>query len=137
MEYVRGYFTVERNIIGLNLREMEGKLGFRPGRLTSGARILALQRRPSVGEFVFAGSTRFSNAEGLVSLDQRRKAASTTVPHAWLGQRLVKIVPNLSPTAAESYPSASSPVEQWELLVRLPAQEVGRLESQRPYWPRR
>ena len=137
MEYVRGYFTLERNIVGLTLQEMERKLGFRPGRLASGARILVLQRQPLVGEFVFAGSTRYSDAEGLVGVAQRRTAASTTIPHAWLGQRLVKIVPNLAHTASESYPQAASPVEQWELLAPLAADEVCRLDAKRSYWPPR
>jgi len=82
MEYVKGYFTVERNIVGLRLRQIEATLGFRPGRLTSGARVLVLQRQPSVGEFVFAGSTRYPNASGLVGVERRRNAASTAIPHA-------------------------------------------------------
>jgi hypothetical protein len=137
MEYVKGYFTVERNIVGLTLHQMEAKLGFRPGRLTNGVRILVLQRQPSVGEFVFAGSTRYPDAEGLVGVEQRRSAASTAVPHAWLGQRLVKVAPNLLHTASESYPKAMSPVEQWELLVPLPAEEVRQLDWHQTYWPKR
>jgi len=137
MEYVRGYFTVERNIVGLTLSQMEAKLGFRPGRLATGARLFALQRQPSVGEFVYAGSTRYSNAQGLVDVEKRREAASTTIPHAWLGQRLIKVRPNLPHTAPETYPNATSPVEQWELLVPLPADEICQLESNRAYWPPR
>jgi hypothetical protein len=137
MEYVKGYFTVERNIVGLTLHEIEAKLGFRPGRLTSGARVLVLQRQPLVGEFVFAGSSRYPNAEGLVGVEHRQNAASTAVPHAWLGQRLLKVAPNLLHTASESYPPATSPVEQWELLVPLPAGEVCRLGPHQAYWPRR
>ena len=38
----KGYFTVERNIEGATLREIESKLGFRPGRLAQGARVLVL-----------------------------------------------------------------------------------------------
>lgn len=136
MQYVRGYFTVERNIVGLTLHEMETKLGFRPGRLRSGARILVLRRQPSVDGFVFAGSTRYPNAEGLVDIEQQR-TASTEVPHAWRGQRLVKVVPNLPHTVSESYPHARSPVEQWELLLPLPAEEVCRLDWHQAYWPRR
>jgi len=131
METVRGYFTVERNIVGSTLREMESKLGFRPGRLTHGARVLVLLRQPSVGEFAFAGSTRYSDADGLVGLDQRR---NFPIPHAWLGQRLVKVEPNLPHTVFESYPPARSPVEQWELLVPIPAEEVRRLTVNDVYW---
>jgi hypothetical protein len=131
MEYVKGYFTVERNIVGSTLREMESKLGFRAGRLTHGARVLALLRRPSVGEFAFAGSTRYSDADGLVGIDQR---VNVPIPHAWLGQRLVKVEPNLPHSAFEWYPRAQSPVEQWQLLAYVPAQELCRLNAQQTYW---
>jgi hypothetical protein len=133
MEMVRGYFTVERNIVGLTLREMEDALGFRPGRLASGARVLVLQKQPIVGQFVFAGSTRYSDAEGLVPIEQR---SEFPIPHAWLNQRLVKIDPNLAHTRGEEYPQAKSPVEQWELVVRVPADEVCRLTAGQAYWPR-
>jgi hypothetical protein len=136
MEHVTGYFTIERNIIGSTLREMEPKLGFRPGRLTEkGARILVLRRQPAVGEFVFAGSTRYSDAEGLVRIDQRR---NVPIPHAWLGQRLVKVQPLLPHTDLEWYPRAQSPVEQWQLVVPVVAEEVWRQDNAlQAYWPRR
>jgi hypothetical protein len=134
MEQVTGYFTVERNIVGLSLREMESKLGLRPGRLTPGARVLALLRQPPVGQFVFAGSTLYSDAKGLVNVEQRR---TVSVPHAWLGQRLVKVVPNLGHSSFEWYPSARSPVEQWKLLVPVLAEQVCELGIDQKYWPGR
>jgi len=134
MEKVTGYFTIERNIVGLSLPEMESKLGFRPGRLTRGARILVLARQPMVGQFVFAGSTLYSDAKGLVDIELRR---NVPIPHAWLGQRLVKVDPVLAHTADESYPAASSPVEQWKLLVPVDAKPECRLELRQAYWPRR
>jgi hypothetical protein len=134
MEHVQGYFTIERNLIGSTLRELESKLGFRPGRLAQGARILLLLRRPSVGEFVFAGSTRYSNAKGLVALEQRQ---DVPIPHAWLGQRLVKVDPHLPHSESEWYPRAANPVEQWQLLTRLPANEIVRLSAGQSYWPPR
>ncbi len=134
MEYVTGYFTVERNIVGSSLREMESKLGLRPGRLTDGARVLALVRQPSVGEFVFAGSTLYSDAKGLVEVGRR---GNVPIPHAWLGQRLVKVVPNLPHSPGELYPAAKSPVEQWQLLVPVAAEEVCQLDAQQVYWRRR
>jgi hypothetical protein len=137
VEHVRGYFTIERNIVGLTLREMELALGFRPGRLAPGARVLVLQRQPLVGEFVYAASTLRSDAKGLVGVDQRLAAASTTIPHAWLGQRLVKIHPSLPHSDAEVYPSAQTPVEQWQLLRPVPAEEVARLSGSQAYWPPR
>jgi len=135
MELVRGYFTVEGNVVGLTLQEMEGKLGFPPGRLLHGARVLLLQRQPSVGEFVSAGSTWYPNAEGLVGVEQRRVAASDSIPHAWFNQRLVKIVANLPHSPSElPYPRAESPVEQWQLLGSFPAEEVCRLSFHQVYW---
>src|SRR5256885_944276 len=95
MKQVTGYFTVERHIVGAALQEIEIKLGFRPGRLLYGARVFVLLRQPSVGEFVFAGSTRYSGAEGLVGIERRR---NVPIPGAWLGQRLVKVVSNLRDT---------------------------------------
>jgi hypothetical protein len=130
MEYVTGYFTIERNIVGATLTEMESKLGLRPGRLTHGARVLALRRQPSVGQFVFAGSTLYSDAKGLVGAGRRRNVA---IPHAWHGQRLIKVVPNLR----HSDPSALSPVEQWQLVEPVAADEVCRLHGTQAYWPAR
>jgi hypothetical protein len=136
MELVKGYFTIERNIEGLTPHDMESKLGFRPGRLTAGAKVLVLVRQPSVGEFVFAGSTVYPDGDGLVAIERRR---NFPIPHAWLGQRLVKVQPNLPHSPSEYYPSAigKSPVEQWQLIVPLGAEEVCRLTAYQPYWRRR
>jgi len=136
VERVKGYFTVERNILGLTLQEMEPLLGLRPGRLTTrGARVLVLSRQPSVGQFVFAGSTRYSDAKGLVGVEQRQ---NFPIPHAWLGQRLVKVASNIPHSPDEQYPAATkSAVEQWELVVPVPAEEVCRLNAQQKYWGRR
>lgn len=134
MELVSGYFTTQRNIVGLSLREMESALGLRPGRLTLGARVLALARQPLVGEFAFAGSTLYSDGKGLVDVELRR---NVSVPHAWLGQRLVKVIPTLAHSSLEWYPAARSPVEQWKLLVSVPAEQVGQLAPHQRYWPRR
>ena len=133
MELVKGYFTVERNIEGATLPELEAKLGFRPGRLSNGARILSLVAQPLIGQFVFAGSTRYSNAKGLVGIDQR---ANVAIPHAWHGQRLVKVAPNIPHTDREQYPRAESPVEQWELTTPVPAEEISRLNPGQVYWKR-
>jgi hypothetical protein len=133
MEYVTGYFTVERNIVGATLQELEARLGLRPGRLARGARVLVLLRQPVTGEFVFAGSTLYSDAKGLVGVDQRR---NVPIPHAWLGQRLVKVVPNLPHNESEKYPAAKAPVEQWQLLVPVQAEQVCELTGQQAYWRR-
>jgi hypothetical protein len=134
MEKVRGYFTIERNIVGLSLREMEPRLGFRPGRLTHGARILVLLRPPAVGQFAIAGSTRYSDANGLVDIELRR---NVPIPHAWLGQRLVKVDPTLAHSGFEWYPAATTPIEQWVLVVPVDAEQVCELKVHQKYWPRR
>ena len=130
-ETVTGYFTIERNLIGLSPREMESRLGFRPGRLTPGARILVLLRPPTLDECLFAGSTRYSDAEGLVDADLRRL---TSAPHAWLNQRLVKVDPNLPHSNFEWYPPARTAVEQWQLIKPVEAVEVCRLTVDKRYW---
>ena len=129
---VQGYFTIERNILGLTPQQMETRLGFRPGRLTSGAHILVLQGEPNPGEFESAGSTWFPDGRGLNREEINRTAFS---PGAWLGQRLVKVQPNLPHSESEYYPVANSPVEQWKLKVRFPAYEVRRLAFTEQYWP--
>jgi len=131
MEKVTGYFTVERNLVGLSPREMETRLGFRPGRLTPGARILILARQPTVDDFIFAGSTRYPDANGLVDEARRRV---TSIPHAWLGQKLVKVAPNLPHSEFEWYPVAETPIEQWQLTRPVEATEVCRLTLDQQYW---
>src|SRR5918995_4442224 len=134
MEFVSGYFTVERNILNSTLPELETKLGLRHGRLANGARVVALIQQPAVGQFVFAGSTRYPDAKGLID---RRGRQNFPVPHAWYGQRLVKVIPNTPHTADEQYPSGTVPVEQWQLIVPVPAVELCRLSSGETYWPPR
>jgi hypothetical protein len=134
VETVRGYFTTERNIEGLNLLEMESVLGYPRGQLLEGARVLVLLEQPAVGQFVFAGSTLTPDADDLVPIAQRRNFST---PHAWLGQRLVKVKPNLPPIKGVSWPRARRPVEQWQLCVPVAAQEVCRLAAQDVYWRRR
>ncbi len=109
--FIEGYFTIERNIWGLSPREMEIVLGLRPGRLAGGARILALDREPTIGEFDPRGSTRFPDGKGL---DESALHSTKFMPGAWLGQRLVKAKPLLS-SSAIAFPPSSSAIEQWKL----------------------
>lgn len=131
VEKVRGYFTLERNIEGLNMLEMESALGYPQGQLLEGARVLVLLEHPAVGQFVFAGSTLTPDADDLVPVAQRRDFPT---PHAWLGQRLVKVRPILSPIRGVKWPRAKQPVEQWQLCVPVGAREVCRLVGQDVYW---
>jgi hypothetical protein len=132
METVSGYFTTERNIRGLTTRQIEERLGFRLGRLKNGARILALYREPSPHQYVPVGSTLFPRGEGLNAKELERTKFS---PGAWLGERLVKVVPELQRSKGESDPPSSSiHAEQWELTEEVPAREVCRLKAGETYW---
>jgi hypothetical protein len=87
--------------------------------------------------FLFAGSAWYpddgdGNPKGLVSRDHRR---NFPIPHAWRGQRLVKIKPIVE-TRTAPFPRAGSPVEQWQLLVEKQAPAVDRLVGKRKYSPR-
>jgi hypothetical protein len=128
-----GYFTVERNIEGLNLLEMEATLGYPSGQLVQGARIFVLLEQPSVGEFVFAGSTLTPDASDLVPVSQRR---NFPIPGAWLGQRLVKVKPNLPPIKGIAWPRAERPVEQWQLTKLVKMKEIRQLGPSDVYWRR-
>jgi hypothetical protein len=133
VEELAGYFTVERNIERLNLLDMESTLGYPPGQLMQGARILVLLEQPSVGQFVFAGSTLTPDATDLVPIAQRQ---NFPVPGAWLGQRLVKVKPNLPPITGGAWPRAKTPVEQWQLTQPVKMKEVCRLGPKDVYWRR-
>jgi len=133
-EKVRGYFTIERNIDGLNLIEMESALGYPSGQLLQGARVLVLLEQPSVGQFVFAGSTLTPNADDLVPIARRQ---NFPIPGAWWGERLVKVKPILPPIDGVAWPRAKRPVEQWQLCVPVAAKEVCRLSAKDFYWRRR
>lgn len=125
---VDGYFTIERNIRGLTTKQIESKLGFRNGRLTHGARILVLDREPFQHEYEPMGSTLFPGGEGL-------KAQTKFRPGAWLGQRLVKVEPDLPHSGFEWYPPALGiGVQQWKLTTKVPAHEVCRLKAGDKYW---
>jgi hypothetical protein len=133
-ELVYGYFTIERNIVGLSPRQMEPVLGLRIGRMALGARVLLLLTQPARGQFLYAASTKRPKAERLVSAAQR---SDFPIPHAWLGQRLVKVVPNIPHSSDEKYPAAASPVEQWELVGAVAATEICTLQVDQSYWPPR
>ena len=133
IERLAGYFTVERNIQGLNLPDLESTLGYPPGQLRQGARIFVLLEQPSVGQFVFAGSTLTPDAGDLVPIALRR---NVPIPGAWLGQRLIKVKPNLPPIKGIDWPRAKRPTEQWQLTALVKMKEVCRLGPTDVYWRR-
>ena len=128
-----GYFTIERNILSLTPRKMELVLGFRRGRLTHGARIVALDREPRIDEFEPRGSTLFPDGIGL---DRAGLHASKFIPGAWLGERLVKVEPILPHNAFEWYPPSPTAVEQWKLVKPISGHEICTLSADQPYWGR-
>jgi hypothetical protein len=83
-----------------------------------------------------AGSTLTADAEDLVALDQRLRN-TREIPHAWRGERLVKVKPNVRWPGGATFPRAKSPVEQWQLLVPIDADVVCHLSGTQRYWPRR
>ena len=129
--FVTGYFTIERNIRGLSTREMELRLGFRPGRLTQGARILVLDREPLPNEYEPVGSSLFPNGTGL---DAHALQETKFRPGAWLGERLVKVEPTIPHSGFEWYPPASAAVEQWKLTLPVSAREVSCLAAGERFW---
>ena len=102
---------------------MESALGYPRGQLLQGARVLVLLEQPSVGQFVFAGSTLTPNADDLVPIVRRQ---NFPIPGAWWGERLVKVEPILPPVKGAPWPRAKRPVEQWQLCVPVGAKEVCR-----------
>jgi len=129
--FITGYFTTESNVRGLSTREMEVRLGFRPGRLTHGARILVLDREPLPGEFEPVGSTRYSSGQGL---DKDQLHRTKFRPGAWIGEHLVKVEPVLPDSGFEWYPNASTAVEQWKLTSPVTGHEVRTLAAGETYW---
>lgn len=57
--YIKGYFTLEKDLLNKSLFEMETLLGFETGRLRQGADILILQPPTSVADFEIMGTTVF------------------------------------------------------------------------------
>jgi len=134
MATASGYFTIERSITGLSPREMASVLGMPDARMMAGARVLLLRRQPLVGEFVYAASTKRPDGEGLVNVSLR---SNFPIPHAWLGQRLIKVAPLVSHAEGLTYPKAASPVEQWRLVVPIEVEELCTLRADQRYWPPR
>ncbi|MBV8521561.1 MAG: hypothetical protein JOY71_05430 [Acetobacteraceae bacterium] len=54
---VRGYITQEKYIKGVDLAEMERRLGLPEGELKDGANVMSLTRSPTAGEFQLRGYT--------------------------------------------------------------------------------
>lgn len=140
MTYVRtiikkgSCFTIESNIRGLKTQEIEARLGFRKGRLTLGARVFALDKEPGPEEYEAASSTLYPKAKGL---DAKELEVTKARPGAWLGERIVKVVPDLPHSEFEWYPPVHGiAAEQWILKKDVIGYEVCRLAVGETYWGR-
>ena len=149
IEKVFGYFTIESHLVGADTDQITKMMGFPPIYLRDGARILVIVDKVRVGEFLFAGSTWYpgdpdpkkeghkrTDPKGLVSRTQR---GNFPIPGSWLGQRLVKVKPARrleEEEKNEPFIRASSPIEQWQLLVEKKARLADILYGKRRYSPR-
>ena len=129
--FVDGYFTTDNNLRGKTPKEIEHILGLLPGMLAEGARVLQLIRAPNLAEFEVRGSTRRADGRGL-DLDQAERTKS--IPGAWHGRRLVKVVPLVAGPREGDWPDVRGvAAEQWRLRVKIPARELCQLRPGQVY----
>ena len=60
-QFLTGFCTHAFLLRGKSLSDLEGMLGYRPGRLASGATVLFLEQLPGPDDFQLAGYTYFSD----------------------------------------------------------------------------
>jgi len=101
---LRGFFCLEKSLLGATPSALEQRLGFRTGFLSKGCRVYRFLRLPMQGEVEYELTTRYPN--GLAF-------------NAAMGD----------PT----YPAGSGAVHQWKLLVDLPVVCVLTLAPGQPY----
>jgi hypothetical protein len=149
MPTVSGYITLEKNITGLSLEEIEWTLGLPTKYLSPAAQVFRLKQLPMVGQFAFAGSTITPDHKNeLVEISKR---SNIPIPGTWWHQRLVKVKPPAPHASEDEFPRSPSPVrrnngsfvdsrghvEQWILLVKVDAELVRELKRGEKYWPPR
>lgn len=126
-DFVAGYITKDKFVLGRTLQELEDILGFQRGRFGKGIYVLALDRLPVPGEFQLAAYSmiaehRFQMPPGLDADKIARNAAETFALEG--PERLVKIRavqthdPALDPDV--QYPPGQG-APQWKLTVRIQA----------------
>ena len=154
---VRGFITRERWLLGKTPREMARLLGFHESRMARGAKFYSLLVLPSNDQFEFAGHTHWPGGtpigggvdlwpEAHARIDRQwmpdpETRAKNNVRLSWRltgPERLIKVVTHvLHDVNMESlvqYPPGAG-VEQWKLLVELPAVSVADLGPDDRYRP--
>jgi hypothetical protein len=121
---VSGYVTLKKFLVGRNLEQIEGLLGFKKGRLSRGATFAELQYLPSSTEFELAGYSQVAehhfDKSVLNGLDVAK--LKNIVLDAWNqpGEKLVKVIATIphdtDPDRDEDdqYPPGKG-VPQWKL----------------------
>jgi len=152
---VTGFFTRERWILGRTPIEMEGLLGFGPGRMANGAAVYALLFLPLNHEFELAGYTHWARGQTArgekpgqwpkahVDIDKRVMPspidrAKESVRRTWTlvgPERLVRVEPSISHVHGVSLYPPGIGVEQWNLLEPIMATLVKQLQASEPYAP--
>jgi hypothetical protein len=151
---VKGFITRERWLLCKTPKEMSRLLGFEEGRMSEGAKVYALIVLPTNEQFEFAGHTHWSGGEPVgrsvdlwppkhAEIDKRwmrspEVRAKDNVRSSWSlsgSERLIKIVPNKPHVENVSQYPVGAGVEQWILLVELPAVLVKELRADERYRP--
>ena len=94
--YVKGFFTLERDLLNKNLFEMESLLGYQKGRLKQGADILILSPPTRATDFEVMGTTvfpghKFENSPLQQSINSNSKKERDL--SIFRRQRLIKVAP--------------------------------------------
>lgn len=94
--YVRGFFTLERDLLNKSLFEMESLLGYQKGRLKQGADILILNPPTKATDFEVMGTTvfpghKFENSPLQKSINSNAKKERDL--SIFRRQRLIKVAP--------------------------------------------
>ena len=115
---VTGYFTEQHFIAGSNLKEMEKRLGFKPGMLAKGCSIVALLSKPGADQFEYRGYT-YRRPDTPLNIDKSKyqnmaKLRVETIDRWSIHgpNRLLKIIPTLF---IPNHFQIGSGITQWEL----------------------
>lgn len=126
---VSGFITIEENLRGLGLRELEDILGFPNSYLCCGARIVIIDEKAVRGSFLFLGSTFYPaqpNEDRSSVTSDLKVEPKAYVPGAWLGRRLAQVQRLHKRTERREFPRAmTTRTEQWFIPAGFEVQAVG------------
>ena len=94
--FVKGYFTLEKDLLNKTLYEMERLLGYQKGRLKQGADILILKAPKRTSDFAIMGTTLFPGHRlEKTSLNRAMNGEESKLKSLELfkRERLIKVVP--------------------------------------------